>query len=191
MSYGNKGVRRRMPTHADIEDLIERVKLRDRAAFSALYSATSAKLFGVCLRILNNRADAEEALQDVYIRIWKKAEAYRPGGYSPMTWLITMARNIAIDKLRARKAVAADIDEAHGLAASDPTPEVEAMLSSDRRRIAACLEELDADRAAAVRGAYLNGDSYQDLAERHGVPLNTMRTWLRRSLLRLRECLSR
>ncbi|MEM6322669.1 MAG: sigma-70 family RNA polymerase sigma factor [Pseudomonadota bacterium] len=171
--------------------MIERVKLRDRAAFSALYTATSAKLFGVCMRVLNNRADAEEALQEVYVRIWHKAGAYRAGGYSPMTWLITMARNIAIDKLRARKAPADDIDEARDIAATGRTPEGEAMLASDRRRITACLAELDADRAGAVRGAYLEGESYQDLANRYQVPLNTMRTWLRRSLMRLRECLSR
>lgn len=180
-----------MPTPAEIEALIERVKLRDRQAFSALYAATSAKLFAVCLRVLNNRADAEEALQEVFVRIWQKADAYRAGGYSPMTWLITMARNIAIDRLRARRAPAADIDEAHDIAAAGPTPEGAALLASDRRRIAACLEELEADRAGAVRGAYLLGETYQDLADRYQVPLNTMRTWLRRSLLQLRECLSR
>lgn len=180
-----------MPTPADIEDLIARVKLRDRAAFSALYSATSAKLFGICLRVLNNRAEAEEALQDVFIRIWRKADAYSAGGYSPMTWLITMARNIAIDKLRARKAPAEDIDDRADIAAPGPTPEAAAVAASERRRIEACLAELEEDRAAAVRGAYLDGDSYKDLADRHQVPLNTMRTWLRRSLVKLKDCLTR
>ncbi|MDF0601079.1 sigma-70 family RNA polymerase sigma factor [Psychromarinibacter sp. C21-152] len=180
-----------MTTRAEIEDLIARIKLRDRDAFSALYSATSAKLFGVCLRVLKNRAEAEEALQDVYVRIWKRADAYSANGYSPMTWLITLARNIAIDRLRARKAPAEDIDSVPDLAASTPTPEAEAVAASDRRRIDACLDELDPERADAVRGAYLDGESYRDLAARHDVPLNTMRTWLRRSLLRLRDCLSR
>jgi len=180
-----------MTTRADIEEMIARIALRDRDAFSRLYSATSAKLFGICLRVLNNRAEAEDALQDVYVRIWHKADAYRSGGYSPMTWLITLARNIAIDKLRARRAPTQDIDEARDIAAGGPTPEAAAIASAERRRISACLDELEQDRAGAVRGAYLNGESYQDLADRYQVPLNTMRTWLRRSLLKLKDCLTR
>jgi RNA polymerase sigma-70 factor (ECF subfamily) len=179
-----------MHSREDVEALIARVALRDRDAFSELYSATSAKLFGICLRVLKNRSEAEEALQDVYIRLWRKADSYSAGGYSPMTWLITMARNIAIDKLRARKAPAADIDEVPDIAAPGPTPEAAAVATSERRRINRCLNELDEDRAGAVKGAYLDGESYNDLAARYDVPLNTMRTWLRRSLLRLRDCLS-
>lgn len=179
-----------MTTIADIEDMIARVGLGDRAAFSALYDATSAKLFGVCLRVLRNRAEAEDALQDVYIRIWQKAGSYAAGGHSPMTWLITLTRNLAIDRLRARRAPAEDIDALPGISDAGPTPEAAAIAASERARIDACLDTLETARADAVRGAYLQGDSYQELAARHGVPLNTMRTWLRRSLLKLKECLS-
>lgn len=175
----------------DIEDLIARAALGDRAAFSALYDSTSAKLFGVCLRILKSRAEAEDAVQEVYVKVWRNAGRYTAGGYSPMTWLIAIARNHAIDRLRARKAPAEDIDDVPGLAAGGPTPEGAAIAASEARRIGACMDELEPDRADAVRGAYLEGDSYQELAERHGVPLNTMRTWLRRSLMKLKECLSR
>lgn len=180
----------RMTTQDDIETMIARISMGDRAAFSALYDATSAKLFGVCLRVLKDRTDAEEVLQDVFVRIWHKAGTYRANGYSPMTWLITVARNLAIDRLRRRKAPARDVDDMHDLADAGPTPEAEAIRSDDAARLDACLDELEPDRADAVRGAYLDGDSYQDLAERFGVPLNTMRTWLRRSLLKLRDCLS-
>lgn len=176
---------------AHIEDLIARVALRDRKAFSELYDRTSAKLFGVCLRVLNNRAEAEEALQEVFIRIWHKADRYSAGGYSPMTWLITLARNLSIDRIRARRAPTDDIDEANDIASSDPTPEAAVIAQSEADRIGACLGELEDDRADAVRGAYLEGLSYKELAERHDVPLNTMRTWLRRSLQKLRECLTR
>ncbi len=180
-----------MATIADIEQMIARVGLGDRAAFSALYDATSAKLFGVCLRILNNRAEAEDALQEAFVRIWQKANSYAANGYSPMTWLITLTRNLAIDKLRARKAPEDDIDEVLDLGDGRPTPEQAVIAASEAARITACLDELDADRAQAVRGAYLEGETYQQLADHHGVPLNTMRTWLRRSLLKLKECLSR
>jgi RNA polymerase sigma-70 factor (ECF subfamily) len=178
-------------TTAEIETLIGRVGLKDRAAFSALYSLTSAKLFGVALRILNNRAEAEEVLQEAYVRVWRNADRYAANGLSPMTWLITLTRNQAIDRIRARKAPAADIDQALEVGDTAPTPEQAAVAASERRQIDACLGELERDRADAVRGAYLDGLSYQELAARHGVPLNTMRTWLRRSLMRLKECLSR
>jgi RNA polymerase sigma-70 factor (ECF subfamily) len=180
-----------MTTRQDVEKMIAQVGLGDRAAFSSLYDATSAKLFGVCLRILNDRAEAEDALQDAFVRIWQKAGSYAANGYSPMTWLITLTRNLAIDKLRTRKEGSVDIDEVHDLSDAGPTPEAAAVASSERSQIDGCLDELDADRADAVRGAYLEGHSYNELAARHDVPLNTMRTWLRRSLAKLKECLSR
>ena len=174
-----------------IENAIMRVGLGDRAAFSFLYDATSAKLFGVCLRVLGDRAEAEDTLQDVFVKVWHKADRYKANGYSPMTWLITLTRNTAIDRLRARKAGNVDIDDAHDLSDGSPTPEAEAIASSERQRLNACFEELQADRSEAVRRAYLDGDSYKDLAARYDVPLNTMRTWLHRSLLTLKDCLSR
>ena len=180
-----------MPTRNDVEKMIVQVGLGDRAAFSSLYDATSAKLFGVCLRILNDRAEAEDALQEVFVRIWQKSGTYAANGYSPMTWLITLARNLAIDKLRMRKAGSVDIDEVYDLADSGPTPEAAAIASSQRGQIDACFDELEPDRADAVRGAYLEGHSYNDLAAKYGVPLNTMRTWLRRSLGKLKDCLNR
>ena len=179
-----------MTSISNIENLILRVAMGDRAAFSNLYDATSAKLFGVCLRVLNNRAEAEDALQDVFVKIWQKSDRYAVNGYSPMTWLITLARNQSIDKLRARKAPAQDIDDMPDLTASGPNPEEAAIASSERAQIDFCLDQLDDSKSAAVRAAYLEGETYQDLADRFDVPLNTMRTWLRRSLQKLKECLS-
>ena len=175
---------------ADIADLIARCALRDRAAFRDLYSRTSAKLYGVTLRILKDRSEAEEALQEVYVKIWQRADRYVPGAYSPISWLVAVARNHSLDVLRARKPLSEDIDMALDVADAGPTPEKAASDRSERSRIDTCLGQLDAEKADAVRGAYLDGYSYEELAERHGIPLNTMRTWLRRSLLKLRECLS-
>ncbi|TGV62801.1 sigma-70 family RNA polymerase sigma factor, partial [Mesorhizobium sp. M2D.F.Ca.ET.160.01.1.1] len=110
---------------------------------------------------------------------------------SPISWLVAIARNHAIDRIRARRKPAVDIDTALDVADPAPGPEAMAVAGDETERIHLCLDELEKDRAAAVRGAYLNGESYAELAERHGVPLNTMRTWLRRSLLKLRECLER
>jgi RNA polymerase sigma-70 factor (ECF subfamily) len=175
---------------SDIADLIARTALRDRAAFRDLYQRTSAKLFGVSLRILKDRSEAEEALQEVYVKIWQRADRYVAGGYSPISWLVAVARNHALDILRARKPQSDDIDVALEVADGAPDPEQAAVQRGERSRIETCLGELEGDKAEAVRGAYLDGFSYDELAERHKVPLNTMRTWLRRSLLKLRECLS-
>lgn len=180
-----------MVTRDDIESLIARIALGDRGAFEALYDATSAKLFGICLSVLKDRAEAEDALQDVFLRIWNKADSYAVTGHSPITWLVTVARNRAIDRLRARRSGVAEIEAAAALPDAAPGPEAASIAASERRRMLACLGELPEDRAGAVRGAYLEGLTYEDLAARHGVPLNTMRTWLRRSLQKLRECLSR
>lgn len=175
----------------EIERLIGRVAMRDRAAFVDLYNRTSAKLFGVCLRVLGDRAEAEDALQEVYVKVWRHAARFTPSRYSPITWLVTVARNHAIDRLRAKAPDAVEIDEAQEVSDGAPDPERSAIAASQGRQIDACLDELETTRAHAVRGAYLDGMSYQDLAERHSVPLNTMRTWLRRSLMKLKECLQR
>lgn len=175
---------------ADVTALLSRVALRDRAAFRELYDRTSAKLFGVCLRILNDRAEAEEALQEIYVKIWRRADRYVASSYSPISWLVAVARNHCLDVLRGRKPMSDEIDVALEIADAAPDPEQAAVASGERARIETCLETLDADKAEAVRGAYLDGFSYEQLAARHGVPLNTMRTWLRRSLLKLRDCLT-
>ncbi|TNC73831.1 sigma-70 family RNA polymerase sigma factor [Rubellimicrobium roseum] len=179
-----------MASLLEIEDLIARMALGDRRALAALYDATSAKLFGVALRVLDDRSEAEDAVQEIYVKLWHNADRYRSNGLSPMTWIITVARNHAIDRLRARRATrAAPIEEVAELADEGLTPEEAVLASSMQARIGACLGTLPADRADAIRRAYLGGEAYADLAERYGVPLNTIRTWLRRGLLKLRECL--
>jgi RNA polymerase sigma-70 factor (ECF subfamily) len=173
----------------EITKLLARTALRDRNAFDRLYRLTSAKLFGVCLRVLKDRAEAEEALQEIYIKIWHKADRFTANDLSPITWLVAVARTHCIDRLRARKKGNRPLDEAAEIADAAPGPEAQAAARGERRRIDGCLDELEADRALAVRGAYLDGDSYVELAERFSVPLNTMRTWLRRSLMKLKDCL--
>jgi RNA polymerase sigma-70 factor (ECF subfamily) len=175
---------------AEIADLIGRCALKDRAAFAALYDRTSAKLFGVTLRILKNRQDAEEAIQEVYVKIWQRADRYVSGSTSPISWMVAVARNHSLDILRARRPAADGIEIAFEIPDGAPSPEQSTGDSEDRRRIDVCLGTLEPDRAEAVRGAYLDGYSYDELATRFAVPLNTMRTWLRRSLIKLRDCLT-
>ncbi len=163
----------------------------DRAAFLQLYDATAAKLYGVCLRILKDGSEADDAVQDAYVKLWRNAGSYREGQYSPMSWIIAIARNTAIDRIRSRQLAHADLDEAGEIPDAAPSPEAQVIAAGEMGRIGDCLSELPAQRAQAVQAAYVEGYSYAELATRFGVPVNTMRTWLHRSLKSLRECLER
>ncbi len=174
-----------------IEELIARVALRDRAAFRQLYDKTSSKLFGVCLRILNNRVDAEDTLQEVYVKIWNKADRFAQGHASGIAWLAAIARNQAIDHYRSRKPVSDDITQREDIPVDAPSPEASTVTSDDNKRLNACLNELDEKHAVAVKRTYLSGWSYQEAATELGIPLNTVKTWIRRSLLALRDCMDR
>lgn len=177
---------------SDLPDLLARVALQDRAAFHALYRAASPKLFGICLRLLKVRSDAEDALQEIFVKIWYRADRFVGGQASALPWLCTIARNHSLDVLRSRRPLAESLDEgADDLVEERPDPEAQSVINGEGRRIDRCMQELDPDRAQAVRSAYVDGMSYQELADRYNVPLNTMRTWLRRSLLKLRECMDR
>ncbi|WP_434286215.1 sigma-70 family RNA polymerase sigma factor [Celeribacter sp. SCSIO 80788] len=172
-----------------VEALIARVSLGERAALSDLYDLTQAKLFAVSLRVLGDRHAAEDAMHDTYVKIWKNADRYKVTGHSPMTWLITIARNTAIDRLRARRSHADVGAYSETLASSAHTPEQGAMVASEAKRIVECLDTLPTERRSAITGAYLDGRNYAELAEAAKVPLNTMRTWLRRGLIALRKCM--
>lgn len=172
-----------------VADLITRCAAQDRAAFRALYDAASGKLMGVLLRILGTRSEAEDALQEVFTRVWLRAGRFDATRGRGMTWLIALTRNHAIDRLRARPAATEGNEVLAALPDAAPRAEARLAAQGEARRIAECFDTLEADRAQAVRGAYLDGLSYDQLARRFDVPLNTMRTWLRRSLLKLRECM--
>ena len=128
-------------------------------------------------------------MQEVYTRVWLRAGRFDAAKGAGMTWLVALARNHAIDRIRSRKPEQSDDGEAELVVDSAPRAETRLIAAGEARRVSECFNTLEPDRAEAVRGAYLSGLSYQDLAERYAVPINTMRTWLRRSLLKLKECL--
>lgn len=172
---------------------MQRIASGDRAALQTTYRLTSAKLFGVCLRILHERAEAEDVLQEVYLTVWQKASGFDPARASPMTWLITIARNKAIDRLRAGgpSRRLEPIDEAHEIA--DPAPLAEDTLaqSEDNARLKTCLGGLAAPEQSALRGAFFDGNTYEELAVRLNEPLGTIKSRIRRALQKLKACLER
>ena len=163
----------------------------DRAAFATLYKLTSAKLFGVCLRICGERQAAEDVLSEVYLTIWRRAGAYEPGRASPISWLATIARNRAIDWRRsAGRKLAVTLDDAPDVADPEPSAEDRLVTSGEDQRLHLCLDQLEDKHRGAIRTAFFDGLTYAELAEREGVPLGTMKSWVRRGLLRLKDCLS-
>lgn len=166
------------------------VAKRNRLALRLVYDLTSAKLFGICLRICRDRENAEDILQDVYIKVWNRADRFDAGRASPITWLCAIARNSAIDWQRAAgRTTMLPEAAAAGIADSRPRADEMLMAGQDCARIFDCLEELDARTGAAIRSAFFDGQTYAELAERGAMPLGTMKSLIRRGLLRLKGCI--
>lgn len=170
--------------------LMGRIAAGEREALRQLYQATSAKLFGVCLRILSDREESEDVLQDVYVTIWRRADRFDAGRASVMTWVSTIARNRAIDRLRARGplAYAGPIED---LEIADDADSAETLLSAadDRTKLHGCLSELDDRTQQVIRTAFFEGVTYEALARNMDAPLGTVKSWIRRGLAKLKGCL--
>lgn len=162
-----------------------------RNAFESLYRATSSRLFAICLRVLSDRAEAEDVLQDVFTTIWHKAHQFDPGRASPIAWLAMIARNKAIDRLRAAPArgTLAPIEFADDVADAGATPLQTAVSADERERLEACMRQLDPRRQSLIRAAFFEGSTYEELAQRIASPLGSVKSWIRRGLLQLRGCL--
>lgn len=174
-----------------LERLLAQVGRGDAQAFERLYHATSAKLFGVCLRLLPERSDAEDVLQDAYAAVWRKAAQYDATIASPISWLAMIAHNKAIDRLRsdgsARNVV--PIEFAADVGDTAPTAPQLAEQAGEVRRLDQCLQQLEARRRALIRTAFFDGATYEELARRTDTPIGTVKSWIRRGLLQLRTCL--
>lgn len=168
-----------------------RVANGDRTAFHEVYRRTCAKLMGVCLRISTDREEAEDVLQEVYVTVWQKAAQFDSARSSPITWLATMTRNRAIDRLRAGgRRITTPLE---GVAdPADETPDaLDRLLEAEGEHgMATCIEELAKGDAVLVRTAFFEQATYNELATRSGLPLGTVKSRIRRALIKLRGCLS-
>lgn len=173
-----------------LEDLLTRTSAQDQRAFAELYRRTSARLFGVCWRMLRDRGESEEVLQEVFTSVWRRASSFERTRAGALTWLITLTRNKAIDRLRQRREqVLDDPIDLERIADENSEPAAQAESSQDYVRLLDCLEKLESRQRRSVREAFFSGATYKQLAERCHVPLPTLKSWIRRGLMQLRACL--
>jgi RNA polymerase sigma factor (sigma-70 family) len=175
----------------ELVELMQSMAAGDRRALRPIYERTSAKLYGICLRLLGNAEDAQDVLQSVFLTAWQRADTFDPAKASPITWLAVMTRNRAIDRMRQSRGAFDSIDAAADIADDQPSALDIIEVSEDRERLNHCLDELEERQGAMIRAAFLDGATYPELAKREGVPLPTMKSWIRRGLLRLRGCMER
>jgi RNA polymerase sigma-70 factor, ECF subfamily len=181
-----------MLTQAELVWLLAAVARGDQAAFERLYEATRAKLYGVLLRILGTPELADDVMQETYLKVWKTAAGFDPTIASPITWMVAIARNRAIDIVRQKgHASIEETPEAMNVAADTPPPLARREMTEELRRLLSCLGKLDPEKQRIVLLAYYSGWSREQLARKLDIPVNTIKTWLRRSLLEIRECMGR
>jgi RNA polymerase sigma-70 factor (ECF subfamily) len=169
--------------------LLVSVAQGNEQAFAALYRETSARVFGVIVRMMHDRGEAEDILQEVYASAWRRADTFDPARGSAITWLITLGRNRTIDRMRQRREDLLGDGEVPELADEAPTPAAAAEWNEERRRLEHCLDRLEAPQKSAIREAFFTGATYGEMAQRLSVPLGTMKSWIRRSLMQLKTCL--
>ncbi|WP_269153124.1 sigma-70 family RNA polymerase sigma factor [Methylobacterium crusticola] len=173
-----------------VDEALQRSARGDRAALRALYESEAPRMLGVALRILRRRALAEEAVHDTFVQVWRRAGGFDPARGSGRAFLYAMLRNRALNILRgeARTDLTDTLDEA--VPSEEEGPEQVVVRLSEAGALRRCLDGLDPRRRNAIVLAYAHGLSHGELAGRLGLPLGTAKSWLRRSLLALRECLS-
>jgi RNA polymerase sigma-70 factor (ECF subfamily) len=179
-----------MLTTSELVWLLAAVANGDEAAFERLYAATKARLFGVVIRILRRQELAEEVVQETFVKVWHGAGQFNPALGSPITWMVSIARNRAIDILRKRAETSIEEEPASVEVASDtPDPLARRAMNEELKRLLACVGQLEPERQRLVLLAYYNGWSREQLAARFDAPVSTVKTWLRRSLVEIRQCL--
>ena len=163
----------------------------DQRAFESLYQATSSMLLGVCLRVLGDRSEAEDVLQEVYVTVWRKAVQFDSARARASTWMGTIARNRCIDRLRSQPASAtrAPMEALDFAEDPSPTPAAHAESGMERAQLDECIGQLEPKRQVLIRTAFFEGATYEELSARSGSPLGSVKSWIRRGLLQLRTCL--
>ena len=183
--------RERLGERTSLDKLLKDIALGNRQAFEKLYRDSSPQLFAICLRIVSQRSEAEDVLQEVFATVWRKAAQFDVERAGAMSWLAMIARNKAIDRLRSQPQARKfePLELADEIADPIASPQRDAQAAGERDRLDECMKRLDDRRRSLIRAAFFDGSTYEELAARVGSPLGTVKSWIRRGLLQLRECL--
>ena len=183
------------PPNSEWGEWIHAAAKGDQTALARLYDGTNRLVFGLILRILQDRAVAEDVLLDVYLHIWRKGTSYSANKGTPLGWLLTIARSRAIDALRSRTARANaqqdPLENADVIADPSPDPERNSAISQRRVFVQRCLQDLPPEQREVIELAFFSGLSQQEMANSLGQPLGTIKTRVRLGMARLRESLLR
>ena len=177
--------------------LLNQVATQDEAALRELYDLTSAKLYGLALRVVRNRDHAEDVLQEAYLNVWRIAGNYQSQLSPPMAWLGVIVRTRALDFLRRRASERADVTAeltdvmTDTVAGDSPNPADTALASEQAWALHECLSKLENKQREVVSLAYLRDLSHSELAAQLKLPLGTVKTWIRRGIEQLRGCMAR
>lgn len=176
---------------ATLAKWISAVALGDRQAYRRLYDTTSPKLFAVALRILRDESRAEDVLQDSFVNVWNGASGYNASLSAPMTWMVTIVRNRALDYIRRvdHRTIELDDDLSAVLESDQPSPVDNAIHAQDATALHRCLKRLDSGQRQAIAFAYFQGLTHSELAATLRIPIGTVKTWIRRGLEKMRRCL--
>lgn len=183
--------------------LLSRISIGDRAAFATLYQQTASHLLGVILRINNDRAQAEDLLQEIFVKIWSAAGTFDAQRAQPMTWLTSIARHRAIDSLRRRQTEPQWVTTRHGTDEDDDSDVLDQFATDDAgpvdllgqavqaRAVSVCMKGLTSEQKQSLALAFYQGLSHAEVADQLRQPLGTVKSWVRRGLLAMRACLER
>jgi RNA polymerase sigma factor (sigma-70 family) len=187
----NAALERAVSPSFDLADALRRCADGERAALRTIYDAEAPRMLGVAMRLLRRRSLSEEAVHDAFMQVWQRAATFDPARGEARTWIYAILRHRALNILRTENRTdLVDDFEPMGLASEDENPEALVLRLSDAGALKRCLERLEPVRREASLLAYVQGLTHGELAGRLNVPLGTMKSWIRRSLLQLRECLA-
>jgi len=176
----------------ELTNLVQLTARGDESAYQSLYEKTSARLYGVSLKLLKRPDWAEDVTQEAYVRVWYHAKEYHTERGQPLTWMISILRNLAIDKLRSRSAKEAHADvEPDTLIASGSGPFKQLMQNQSVLALEGCIDELSESQRTSIFLSFFEGLSHQQVTARMDEPLGTVKSWVRRGLQSLRMCLER
>lgn len=172
-----------------LRQLLAQCSLGNRQAFETLYRSVSPRLHGIALRFMGRQDLAEEVLQESFVRIWFNASRYEAHLSAPLTWMINITRNLAIDQLRKHREQ--PLSDGQQDAMTDESPSAHEQLDSEREAHALnrCLDSLEGMQRQSITVAYFQGLSCSELADHLAAPLGSVKSWIRRGMERLRRCL--